>query len=239
MKYQEDGNLLSIGNDATLRLWDEDSGRELHRENFRSDGPVAISDKGYRLAVVLGRKVLVLDVRDNTRAEFHSEDAIPLSVAVSPNEQRVAISYVPSDIRQLSTQNKSIIQVHRISDGELLHSLDGPNVPGHKMKFNPDGTVLATGGLDRMISVFDIANQRVIAKLEGHIFPIQDFAFSPDGGRIGSIDMGGTAKVWDVNAKNEHATLRGHSAIGYSIRFSPNSRQTAVAVKRVQFISRF
>ena len=63
--------------------------------------------------------------------------------------------------------------------------------------FSPDGTILATGGYDNILRLWDVATGRKRAELSGHTGRIESLAFSPDGRAIASGALDGV-RLWDV-----------------------------------------
>jgi WD40 repeat protein len=64
----------------------------------------------------------------------------------------------------------------------------------------PDGRLLATGGTDKAIRLWDPATGTKLGQFTGHPGRIRGLAFSPDGTRLASAAEGGTDLVWDVTA---------------------------------------
>ena len=46
--------------------------------------------------------------------------------------------------------------------------------------FSVDSRLIATGGLDGLVNVFDVAQKKLLQKLTGHAKPIRSIKFSPD-----------------------------------------------------------
>jgi WD40 repeat protein len=66
--------------------------------------------------------------------------------------------------------------------------------------FSPQSKVVATGGEDTMVRLWNVATQRQIgAPLNGHDGEINAVAFSPDGKTLASGGADGTARLWDVS----------------------------------------
>jgi WD40 repeat protein/serine/threonine protein kinase len=64
-----------------------------------------------------------------------------------------------------------------------------------KIRFSPDGTLLATGDKDGVIQFRRSLDGHPMGGLIRHADGVRDFAFSPDGGRLASLGADGMARV--------------------------------------------
>ena len=71
----------------------------------------------------------------------------------------------------------------------------------HRIAFSPDGKLLASGGADTMIRLWDVEGKKLVATLKGHTGDVNGLAFSSDGKTLYSADLYKGAKTWDVAAK--------------------------------------
>jgi WD40 repeat protein len=97
-----------------------------------------------------------------------------------------------------------------------------------RMAFSPDGTRIATAGLDHTVRVWDATTGRQLFILRGHSDKVRFVAFSPDGTRLASASFDRTVKVWDATAGQEALlTLKGHTAGVNGVAFSPDGTRVA------------
>lgn len=65
-------------------------------------------------------------------------------------------------------------------------------------EYAPDGNLLATGGSDGFIRVWDLRTGGLAIPALPHAGPLRVVHFSPDGSKLLSVDMTGQARVWKV-----------------------------------------
>jgi WD40 repeat protein len=65
------------------------------------------------------------------------------------------------------------------------------------LAFGPDGRVLASGGAEGAVMLWDVPQARLLATLEWHLGPVRGVAFSPDGERLASASADGAVRLWD------------------------------------------
>jgi len=70
------------------------------------------------------------------------------------------------------------------------------------LSFSPDGSLIASCGDTREISIWHIETGRCIAQLFMKKSPIQGLSFSPSGEFIAAGDFGGVIRVWNVRSGN-------------------------------------
>ena len=66
------------------------------------------------------------------------------------------------------------------------------------LSFSSDGALLASGGGDNTIKLWDVDAQQEIAALRGHTDSVRSVAFSPDGALLASGSFDHTILLWDV-----------------------------------------
>lgn len=92
------------------------------------------------------------------------------------------------------------------------------------LAFSPDGRMLATGGFDRAIKLWDLETGREINTLIGHTDRVSAVTFSPDGKTLISGSWDKTIKLWQIDKGQEICTLKGHSDEVMSVAISPDGK---------------
>jgi serine/threonine protein kinase len=110
-----------------------------------------------------------------------------------------------------------------------------PNPPCvlYALAISPDGKLLASGGIDKIVRLWDLEGGQVRRELTGHKQPgvdtIYTVAFSPDGNLLASGDRQGTIKLWDAATGREQHTLTAPGGDLHQIAFSRDGRFLAAA----------
>lgn len=93
------------------------------------------------------------------------------------------------------------------------------------VKFSPDGALLATGGDDTNVILWDVRSGRDIKHLRGHKGSVASLAFSPDGLKLLSASEDDSLKLWDLAPGVLARNLADHSKFVKSVEFSPDGKQ--------------
>jgi serine/threonine protein kinase len=111
-----------------------------------------------------------------------------------------------------------------------LYTFDDDDLPVQCVGWSPNGRLLAGGGNNRLIKIWNMDSGKVSATLKGHTDFVQGLAWSSDGVAVASASADKTVLIWDaLQGGMPTKTLSGHTDTVYSVAWSPNGNLLATA----------
>ncbi len=218
LSLSADGSRLATrGPDGTVRIWEAATCEPLQVLTQDALG-LHFHPDGRRLAVaVAGRGPVVVDTDSGDEVLSYPGDA--RDVRFSPDGGTLAVATGGSDTLLID-----------------LGTGESRPVPGHEgltetVDVGPDGTLLATGGQDGHVRVWNVASGELRLELAGTGSNVEHVTFSPDGTLVAGACTSGRVVVWDVTAAgaSEVATFPvSHERILES-GLSPDGRRVAAS----------
>jgi WD40 repeat protein len=221
--FSPDGRLiLSASDDATLRLWESDTGkliRTLHGHTDRVRG-CAFSPDG---------KLLVSSSGDDTLRLWETDTGNPLRILRGHSGRVGGCAFSPNGAMIGSVGHDETVRLWDTATGNLVNTLRGHSGRVRACAFSPDGRLIASVGHDETIRLWDTTSGAPVRTLRADNGWILGCAFSPDGKLIASACADGTLRVWEKASGSLVHTLRGHSGRVRGCAFSPDGRLIASA----------
>ena len=125
-------------------------------------------------------------------------------------------------------QAQTVIEASKVV---RLHDEVGRNSPIPIVKYldvAQQGQLLALGGDDHIVRLWNVLDERFTAQLRDHREAIRGVAFSPDASRLATVSQDGQIHIWDVRSNRRIHTMNEPVRGARRIVFQPNGARFAV-----------
>ncbi|MCK4353233.1 hypothetical protein KAW65_07500 [candidate division WOR-3 bacterium] len=147
----------------------------------------------------------------------------PVQVFKEHKTNIYSVAFNPSSELLASGSKDGIINVWRIKDGSLLHTLNhGSQV--RSVCFSPDNLWIVSSGRNGLIKIWDFKSDRSkpcpYFTIDTHQERVYSVCFDPAGEWLASAGKNHTIKIWSIPDFNLLRTLPGHEDLIYSLFLS-------------------
>lgn len=184
--------VASGSQDRTIKIWDINPG-SCFRTYFAGSNCYDLVYTDYQ--IISGHfdaKLRCWDLKKPNNNESTLQIALQskiTSIDVSRDGTKILCSLRDNTIKCLDTRRFEVVQTY--SDEKFKIATDSSRV-----KFSPDGQLLACGSSDGSIYIWDTNTAKVEKVLNGHSSFVIACCWSPNGKRMASIDRGKKINIW-------------------------------------------
>jgi WD40 repeat protein len=121
------------------------------------------------------------------------------------------------------------VKVFDVASGQPVLNFQEPKDTVFAVAFSPDGKLLAAGGADNVVRLWNVDENKLVAELRGHTNWVHGLSFSADGKFLVTSSADRSARVWEVGTWTQVAKLDQMEPVNGAC-FNPNAELVAVAV---------
>ncbi len=192
--FSPGGDLLASADAQGVILWNVKKGKPVSVPGIQGGAPSAFSPDGRLLATGLSEKGVGLwDTSTGKSMGILETGQKPTRLAFSPDGTVVATAYIVTGRDRVWLWNMT-----------QRAAIDKPTLDVRKaalaLTFSPDGRILATGGWDRLIKLWDVRSGTLLQEFDGHKVAVSCAAFSPDGRFLATGGHDSTLRLWGIPA---------------------------------------
>jgi WD40 repeat protein len=178
---------VSTANDVTL--WDWKNAKQLQRIAVANTAALALSPDGELVATVANNILTFWNARD-AKAVHTIEDVESFWSPLAFDAQQKRAAFVGRKTR--------LVKVIDLESGKVVHHFQGSGEITSSLVFHPTEPLLAAGGWDKQVAVWDLKTGVQARKIRGCTDDIGAVAFSETGQWIHTVDRTRVVKTWDA-----------------------------------------
>ena len=170
--------------------------------------------------IVVGCQDQVLRVFDTTFRRF---SGIPKAHAKVIS----AVGLAGNDTRAVSASLAGDLAVWDMTNGELVHRLEGHRSEIYGLAVFPDGIRCATVARDGMARIWDLQEGKSLVEFMADERPVSAVAVSADSSLLATGNWFGEIRLWSLqdNQPTELQRLQGHRGLVSRLIFTPDSKR--------------
>ena len=125
-----------------------------------------------------------------------------------------------------AARDDPVIKVWSPGTGE--EQVRGAHPGACALAFAPQGALLASGGTDQTVRLWDLRTGRLQDTLTGQRANVFALSFSPDGNSLASGAADGSVRLWDTAPAKLRVALAANPSAVQTLAFTPDSRLLAI-----------
>lgn len=186
---------------------------------------------------LLGRRLVILEAA--LRQEAHVLTRLPDELSPDLHNTIIMTHGVNDATGRLLTAaasactNRTWLRLRRqpvlgVADRTLVSILDPPGSPVFGIAWSPSEPLVATGGEDTIVRIWNSRTGALESTMEGHSDKVSSLAWSPRGDALASGSLDGSVRIWDVVGRAERLVLSGNGPVD-NVAWAPDGRVVASA----------
>ncbi|MEQ8189702.1 MAG: protein kinase [Candidatus Eremiobacterota bacterium] len=212
------GEILTAGNDKSIKKWDRESGTCIKTVTENLDfKSIDISYGGNYIVTGGGLTDNSVKIYDMEKGEFIRTFQGHISAV-----EDVKISRDNKVV--LSGSDDKTLKLWDINSGKCIRNFTGHVFAVTVCDISPDGKTILSGSQDKTVRLWDKEREKSIHVLKGHEGGITKVSFSPDGRFIISAGKDSTIRLWNKETGDCLKILQEHKDEVRDIKFSSDSR---------------
>lgn len=218
--FSFDGQMVAVGGDHDVSLWDVKTGKCLNVLGYRAE-IFSVSFASNHKLMVVGTWDKVIYIRE-TGSDVRTPPIIDWefpqmhSAVFAPNAEMLADKMHDGTIRLWEPRSGKWVKDLGAHSGHVMFVI-----------FSPDGRMIAAGGHDGTIRLWDIESGQCQQIIETHSGRVWSAAFSPDGQILVSLGEDDNICLWSLASGNSLWSLVAPLKEMYRVCFSPDGKTIA------------
>ena len=213
--------IVSSGSDATVKVWNAATRTLVRTVPLDVGAATALAAEGRRAAA--GHKdgsvsVWDLDAGDKIAA-FKRNDALISAVTFMGTQDRFAAS----------ARDGTVTLFDMASRNGPIPVLEGHEGAADALAYSAANGLLASGGADRTVKLWNTGNFSLNRIYRGHSEAITALALSPDGRLLASASLDGAVRLWSTSSGRTFRSASLHKIRISALAFSPDGQMLASA----------
>ena len=211
--------VASAGADSKIIFWKPDLTERL--KTVTAPGAVnsiALSPDGRHLIAAVGSSLSQYEISGGTSIGVEHAGNFDTGVAVN------AVVATGHENQFWCVCADGRILVHGAQDSQTVRTLRKHRGQLRACAFNANMNLVATGGADRTVRLWDPVSCEELSSFSAHESDIRSIAFNQDGSLIACASWDDSASVWNVNGPRQVHHLKGHTGDVNAAGFSDDSR---------------